>query len=463
MKSQNSISSTFRFIKIEWSKRPLFYSVFIFSAVFIFSRLIILFIPYVEITYDSIEYINYIDNYIAKGVLPPVDYLPIGYPLFVRLLSYIHNSAFFIVLTQTFITGIACVFLIVATEKSYPLKSWLLVIPLSIFVLTPKNLLYDITLTTESLYVSSFFFVVAFIILALHSLQKRYWIGLSISLFIPILFRPNGVITIVLFFVILVFSIVNSKKKVLLLSFIVPYIILLLCISIYSVVASNSFTISSPSRMKNELNMRSGMSEGAQIEFGKECLCIEKPSFRKMIKQYYFFKGYHTFNPKLKNIYEKYHVFNWPVNLNMGPPNNSYEIDMNKFVSEREKRNAFKEFYDKSYIEKVECKAVKYRKTIFFKVYDWYQMNIHRHLFASLFWPIFFFICFFIGIIQFLRSKLTSKDYLIFILLCALNIGTNLIHVITTHRTLARYEYPGEFLYYLAPFFLLICFKNAKK
>ena len=460
---RKSINSIYLKGKGEWMKHPLFYSIFIFSLIFIFSRLIILHIPYVEITYDSLQYVNYIDSYIAKGVFPPVDYLPIGYPIFIKLVSFIHNSAFFIVFAQTFITGLACIFLIIATEKRYPLKSLWIVLPLSIFVLSAKNLFYDITLTTESLYVSSFIIVIGFIILSLDSSKKRHWIGLSISLFFPLLFRPNGILTVVLFLVILVFTFAKIKNKSLIISFTIPYVMLLLMLALYSIFASESFTITSPSRIKDEMNMRSGMSEGSQIEFDKECYCIEKPSFRKMVKQYYFFKGFHTFNPKLKNIYEKYHDFNWPINLNMGPPGKTYEIDMNKAATEKEKQNTFKEFYRKSYAESVEIKANAYRKTIFFKLYDYYQMHIHRNIFSSLLWPIIFFISFFIGLIQFIRSKLTNKDYLILILLCSINIGTNLIHVITTHRTLARYEYPGEFLYYLAPFFLIICFKNAKK
>jgi len=227
--------------------------------------------------------------------------------------------------------------------------------------------------------------------------------------------------------------------------------------------ASKNFTVTSPSRLQGELNTKLQMDEGNQIKFGEECLCLEKPSLRKAIKQYYFFKGSNSFNPKLKNIYEKYHVFNWPTNLNYGSPDSTYVDDKNKLATEVEKQNTFKEFYNKSYAESIELRAKKYRKTVFFKVYDWYQMNIHKTLFANFFWPLAMFLSFIIGLLLYLRSKLNNSNYLLLLLICLLNIGTNMIHIITTHRTLARYEYPGEFFYYLVPFFLIICLKNVKK
>jgi len=450
-------------LRNEWLKRSMFYSVFIFSAVFIFSRLISIFIPYVEITYDSIEYVNYIDSYIAKGLLPPTDYLPLGYPIILKLLSLLHNSIYPIVVLQNIFTWFACLLVIIATEKRYPLKSLFVVVPLCIFVLSPKNLFYDITIITESLYVGSLMIIAALLILVLHSTKKRDWILLSIFLFPPILFRPNGIFTIVIFLIVLVYCLLMVKKKAITISFALPYLILLLLLSVYSTIASNTFTITSPSRLHGELNMNMQMAQGAEIKLGEECLCVEKPSLRKAIKQYYFFKGYHSFNPKLKNIYEKYHRFHWPANLNYGSADSTYKDDMNKVHTEKEKQNTFKEFYYPSFAESIERRAIEYRKTMFFKAYDWYQMNIHKTLFASLAWPIIFFISFFIGLVQFLRSRLKSKDYLIFILLCLINIGTNMIHIITTHRTLARYEYPGEFLYYLAPCFLIICFIHAKQ
>jgi len=463
MNLRNPFTNAFTLVKNEWMKRPLFYPIFIFTAIFFFSRLVIFFIPYVEISYDSILYVNYIDKYIAKNILPPIDFIPLGYPIVLKLLSVFHNSVYSIVFFQTFITWFSSVLIINATEKKYPLQSIWVVIPLCIFVLSAKNIYYDISLSSESLYVSSFLIVIAFIILSLNSLKKRYWIGLSISLFFPMFFRPNGVITIVLFLIILLYCVLIIKKTAIIISFASPYLMLLILLSSYSLIASKSFTITSPSRMKQELKTQQGMNEGEQIQFGVECLCLEKPSFRKAIKQYYFFKGFHSLNPKLKNIYIKYHDYNWPINLNMGTQESINYVEMNKGFSENDKRNTFKEFYAKSYVESVEKKAIQYRKTIAFKSYDWYQLKIHKPIFASLLWPVIFFISFVVGVFQFLRSKFKSTDYLIFILLCALNIGTNLIHVITTHRTLARYEYPGEFLYYLAPFFLIICFKNAKK
>ena len=463
MSIHNFITKAKDSFKNEMVKRPLFYSIFLFSAIFLFSRLISIFIPYVEITYDSLEYVNYIDKYTSKGLFPPVDFLPIGYPVIIKILTFLHNSIYSIVFFQNIITFFAIVLVIIATEKSYPRKSIFVVIPFCIFVLSAKSLFYDITIITESLYTSSLIFASAFLIFALNSLKKRDWILLSVSLFIPILFRPNGAFTIVIFLIILLYCLFKIRKKAITISFALPYLILLLFLSTYSMLASKNFTVTSPSRLQGELNTKLQMDEGNQIKFGEECLCLEKPSLRKAIKQYYFFKGSNSFNPKLKNIYEKYHVFNWPTNLNYGSPDSTYVDDKNKLATEVEKQNTFKEFYNKSYAESIELRAKKYRKTVFFKVYDWYQMNIHKTLFANFFWPLAMFLSFIIGLLLYLRSKLNNSNYLLLLLICLLNIGTNMIHIITTHRTLARYEYPGEFFYYLVPFFLIICLKNVKK
>jgi hypothetical protein len=463
MNLQKPLITVFSKLKNEWMKRPLFYSVFIFSVIFLFSRLIILFIPYVEITYDSITYVNYIDKYIANGVLPPVDYLPIGFPIIIKLLSFLSSSIYSIVIIQNLFTYFGCVLIVYAVEKRFPFKSLFIVFAVSIFVLSPKNLYYDIMLSTESLYVSSLMILSALLILSIGSFKKRHWIALSIALFIPILFRPNGVFTLVLFLILLLYCILKIKERMVLVSFVLPYVFCLILFAGYSFLASDTVTISSPSRMKEELNMRSGMSEGAQIEFGKECLCIEKPSFRKMVKQYYFFNGFHSFNPKLQNIYEKYHDFHWPKDLNYIALDHSTLENLNGIASEKEKQKTFKEFYYISFIESIELRAKKYRQSILFKTYDWYQIHIHKYIFASLLWPILFFLSFFIGLFQYFKGKLSNQNYLILILIGLINIGTNMIHIITTHRTLARYEYPGEFLYYLVPFFLLICLTNAKQ
>ena len=306
MSIKNFITKAKNIFKNEMVKRPLFYSIFLFSIIFIFSRLISIFIPYVEITYDSLEYVNYIDKYTSKGFLPPVDFLPIGYPIIIKLLSLIHNSIFSIVFFQNIITYFAITLVIIATEKSYPRKSIFVVIPFCIFVLSAKSLFYDITIITESLYTSSLIVVSAFLIFALNSLKKRDWILLSVSLFVPILFRPNGAFTIVIFIIIFLYCLFKIRSKAITISFALPYLILLLFLSTYSIFASNNFTVTSPSRLQGELNSKIQMDEGNQIKFGEECLCVEKPSLRKAIKQYYFFKGSHSFNSKLKNIYEKF-------------------------------------------------------------------------------------------------------------------------------------------------------------
>jgi len=449
--------------KAEWAERPLFYSLLLFTLVFLFSRLIILFIPYVEITYDSIEYANYIDSFLAKGLLPPTDYLPIGYPIILKILSLLHNSIYSIIIVQNVFTFIACMSVIIATEKRYPLKSLFVVIPLCIFVLSPKNAFYDISLITESLYVSSLICISAVLILAINSNKRIHWILLSISLFIPLLFRPNGIFTIVIYLIIILYCIFQKRGKTIILCFGFPYIILMFIYALYSFSVSKTFSVSSPSRMKQVLNMNIPMDSGSKIDFDKISNNAEKPSIRKAIKQYYMFKGYHSLNPKLKNIYQKYHDFNWPSNINYGPADKSYFVDMNHSYTEYEKRVAFKEFYNKSYAEFIELRAIDYRKTILFKFYDWYQMHIHKYFFASLVWPILFLFCFISGVILFFKSKFKDSSLFILILLGLLNIGTNMIHIVTIQRILARYEYPGEFLYYLAPFFLLICLKNARK
>ena len=212
----------------------------LFAVAFLVSRFQFFACPTVEISNDSGEYISWIDTYIARGEMPPNNYIPIGYPLIIKGLTLLKDSIYAIVYFQIALTFISfCLLLFVVWRFYDKTIFYAALVCIALYVQIPNNLYYDIYLLSESVYNSSLVLLVAALIYFIQATDKKSAAYLSLALAAPILFRPTGIFTAVIFLLLLAY-LVFEKRKDLMLHFIVPFSVIYLSLSVYCLVVSGT-------------------------------------------------------------------------------------------------------------------------------------------------------------------------------------------------------------------------------
>jgi hypothetical protein len=430
----------------------------LFSFAFLVSRAQFFACPTVEIQNDSGEYVYWIDAYLEKGQLPPNNFIPLGYPVIIKALTSIKDSVYPIIYFQFAFTLISFLVLLFTVWRFYDKTIYIAtLLLLCVYVQVPNNLFWDMYIMSESVYTSSLVLLFASLIYFFNATEKKSAVWLSIFLALPILFRPSGIFCFIMLLGICMY-LVLLKRKDLLMLLVAPFFIIYLSQSVYSFCATGQ-----PFFLGNRIKMDMIDSLGKGVNAHEDSIFrkIERISyFDKIITTYKNYTNQSQIYTRIDEANQKYFVKNFAHTNQFGCVLN---IDSTKV---RERKIIFKEFFDSDKMSYLIEREQDVKKTKWFKLYDAFVIYIVKKIFLNVIWVILLFVSLLVSVVLLIQSGFTNKAAWLLACIVAINIGSNLTIIFTSHLPYPRYSYPGEFIFLLQlPFLyhLLIQKTNAFK
>jgi hypothetical protein len=223
---------------------PLYLPIIIWTVVFVLNRLwLFIDFPLAGIHPDSGSYFA-VSELFGTGVWPRFDIRSIGYPLILKIVFTISNKVMSLVLFQTLLSYIAGMTVIIATYRWKRSLGLLATISMIAFFSSVTSVGSDTAMLSESPYTS--FMVLSFALLVHAFSQNGWWLSFASASFFmaaSLLIRPNGMYLFVTFLMIVMYMFWNRYSKMLILTFIAPFILIVTSMCIYNYVTINVFSV----------------------------------------------------------------------------------------------------------------------------------------------------------------------------------------------------------------------------
>ncbi len=426
------------------SSKTLIAGLLLFAVSFLISRVQFFACPVVEISNDTGEYVLWIDHFLAKGEMPPNNYIPIGYPIILKVLTTIHDSHYTVVAFQNIVTFLCFGLLIATVWRFYDKLIYFIAVGcVAIYVNIPNNLYYDIYILSESLYNSSLVLLVTAMVYFANTRNKKSSRLLSLALALPILFRPVGIFTIVIF-VLLVIYLLLIKRKELVASFLTPYLVIFGSLSAYSLFVSGNplFFYARAAAEYAEYKKPKVQSVTDSIyaaAFNK------LTRFDRAVIQYKNYTTQSQMYTRIEETNDKYFERDFPHTNEYSCCHTGY-LDSTKTT---QRQIIFKEFYDTDKMSYLVAREKQVKQSRLFKLYDLIQNQIIKRIFLNQLWIALLFISFIAASLTFVLSGWQNTKAWLLMLIIMVNLGTIGAVLSGNHLPLPRYSYPGEFIFLL--------------
>jgi hypothetical protein len=463
------------------TKYSLIISLSVFIISFLFSRLpFFIWAPIPGFAADTYIYFLEIHK-LENGILPTFDWLPQGFPFVAYLIGLISHKILAIIYGQNIIRFLCSVFLIKVIDRHYSWVSILSSLSLSIHIMDSTTILFDTSLTTESLYSSILILICALLISALNSGNKYSWILFSSVLILPALFRSNGLYIYFIPLWIILFILVNNYPKKYYLYIILPFIIANLAWSSYNYLADKKFNIGYIHRINNSFlpNLKN-----LKIKTGVLNQALQKNNQTKPEKQSFIYQRSNFFKEYLTNLatdtgkfkkpfyyattqyrYRFLYVEKWLNDTSYAKfPSDTLGSNYRIPVSLSFKKFIYREYFD---IENDPYRNIisqfdwGNKTNLWLKLYQFYYV-ICVKIFWNMFWVAGFIIVLCYSLFLTLRSKFKNKNSFIILTICLIHFLALIIVSVGNNRVLTRYISVSEFIDYLVLFLIPVLFKKDR-
>lgn len=210
---------------------------------FLFSRLPLFYHPVPLFTMDSLTYYFPLWQ-IEQGQYPKLAVRAPGYPLFLYLLLSVYQDWFFVMAVQNLITLFSALVMVYAVYSTYRPSTVPVMILLTGFITSSMSLFFDTSILSEGLYTSFLLLSSAFLILSIHSSKNLFWGMTSFFMGMVIFIRPSGIFMVVIFFMVGAYLFFKRSSKKKLLSFSLPFWLILISFCSYNYLTIGKFTFS---------------------------------------------------------------------------------------------------------------------------------------------------------------------------------------------------------------------------
>lgn len=373
--------------------------------------------------------------FISFGIYPP------GFPVFIKLVQLFTLNPYWIIFSQIIITLSVSLFLIKLFYKYYQNVAFILTLLLSLYLTDSLSLLNDFSLLTDSLYMSSLLLVFGGVILVFKRGKDIDYCFLSTILFLPAIFRSNGIYIYFIFFLILFFFLIKKESFKKYLFFILPFLLLNFSWSAYNWKTENIFFPSNPERIMGRIT---NIDEPDKFNPKKN----SEPKFIKhrikLIKEYI---GSPIQNRE--DVYSYYAI-------------NNYErlyLNRNQYFSFSEKEKVIFPVLLNVYNEPSEKHSNYYKKLKNEETDFVMKINNVYNYFYNIFminylWVFLFLISFFMAIYLIIKNKFKDNELSIILILSLMQILSIIVLSLAHGRALPRYIHVSEFAIYFTPILL---------
>ena len=225
------------------NKKKLYLCCLFILIVFLFTRIPFYFYnPIINISNDTFSYFRIV-NQINQNQFPTFDVRTPGYPLFLFIIGLFSDKIIAVILAQSIISLLSCIFIILIVYKVYKKLLIPVTIALAIEISSALHLNFETSALSECLFESTLLIFVGFLLLAINISKKRYWILSSCFAMIVIYIRPNGLILLPILFLVLFFLLKNKYGRNIIISFGIPILFFYLLLCTYNFYTLKKFTI----------------------------------------------------------------------------------------------------------------------------------------------------------------------------------------------------------------------------
>jgi hypothetical protein len=451
------------------------FAIIIFT--FIISRLpFFIYFPIVGHHPDTAVYFLALEG-IYNGELPKFGTVPPLYPLFLYFFGLLSDNVLIYVYVQVFFSLLSSLFLIYSFSKYIPKLTIPVSICLSIFFISSHSIVYDTTLVTESLYVSSWIALFACFIWIVNSDRKIPWVFFSILLSIPLLLRPNGIIVFFFLALIITYILFSKRNKKLVFILLMPFTTIVAIVLLYTYITLglilpervlNYFTSNKISSYDIAIDSYQGLDTPYTLE---EYNIIKKVNERKAKNLHQgrsFFKNNLIFLNSISYEsspfynHEIYYRFDLLYNKNYVNKKHHTNTLVIVPMSDTFKSRVYKNYYPRlpeidfeNCCDFINNKNSAMNKSVFFKIYYWLYNYVFLVFFRNKLLLLILGVSLLCSVYKAIKSKMTDKISLYSIFLFSLLFLTSVITVKSGHNPgQMRYTYSTEFVIYISLVFI---------
>ncbi|MBF0319673.1 MAG: hypothetical protein HQL01_07720 [Nitrospirae bacterium] len=504
-----------------WAMLSLSFGVVIVS--FLITRLpYYLYYPVVSIEPDTIGYLEIVEQ-IDKGMLPSLYRRTPGYPLFIKLIFLFSNKLFSVVIAQGMLALISSLVFVWAIFKTYRNLTISASIALAAFISSSIYLELEVSILSESIFVSVLVLSFAFFILSLKLKKSVYFILFSTASAYAIYIRPAGIFLIVIFALTLIYVITNRYARSNLAALALPFTSLLLVLAIYNLFTFHTFSLSNYGEITALILNATLMEQddGYSKELNEAIKKIRDrstPNDRKILETSWDIEKYSKSMVKALDVGGCGYVSGQISNATGNPgqktlsrisrglyidiiKKNPYQFFrktlmtflayLNNISKENEIYSTFNRLYNNIHIKRntmcsvqpgmvnTLCKEyanpkplpyfimaasecgdiVYYTPTFIQRVHYKIFSKLHKLLFRNLLWPIINFIIFGMSVFYLIRSKFSNTGAFILFIMSSSAILSALVIGLSAHEDV-RFSYTTEFIYYTVAALLPILWKK---
>lgn len=228
---------------------------------FLITRLpYLIYYPVVSIHPDTVGYFEIVSQ-MDKGQMPSLYLRPPGYPLFMKLVFLISNKLFSLVIAQAAMSLLSSLVFVYAVFKAYRRLAISAALALAAFISSHVYLEAEISILSESIYVSVLVLAFGFLIMALRLRKSLYFILFSAAAAYSIYIRPAGMFFIPIVVVIVIYAVVNHYKRRHALAIAVPFGCLLVTLASYNLLTFHTFSLSNYGELTTLVGMSTFLEE----------------------------------------------------------------------------------------------------------------------------------------------------------------------------------------------------------
>ncbi|MBF0459127.1 MAG: hypothetical protein HQK99_14650 [Nitrospirae bacterium] len=213
------------------------------TAAFLITRLpYFLYYPVVLIRSDSYGYFD-VAVQIISGTWPELSLRTPGYPLFIALVFLFSKKILSVIVMQNLLSLLSALTFVYGIVISYRYFAPLAAIGMAAFITSHVQMAGDISLLSESLYVSVIVFAYAFLTIALKRGRGVFFALSGAAFAYTVYVRPAGLFVVAVFISVIVYLWINGRSRRTIAVFAAPFLSMLLMLCTYNYITLRSFAI----------------------------------------------------------------------------------------------------------------------------------------------------------------------------------------------------------------------------
>ena len=396
---------------------------------------------------------------LAENFFIPFGIYPPGYPAFISFIHVFTTNPFWVILVQVIITLIISLYVLHLFYKYYPSIALLLCVTFIAFTSDTLTVIIDFSLLPDCLYRNSLVLIFAFTVLAIKENKAKFWGLLSTSIMIAAAMRSNGIYAYFIIFLTPLYFMRNSQSKSKYYMFLLPFLMINILWSTYSLKADGIFLPGNTERIYTRLKLMNKTPDEYTWKNNSE-YTLKNENENKSFLKYRLKLMKENVGSAVQDrneIYTYYATSNFEnLYLDRNTYFNHQSIEAKLFstllADYNTLENKHHDYYNKLKTNNLD---VLDHLNIFYN-------KIHNILFSNYIWVFIFYSSFLAMLYLIIRFNAMDKELFILTITGLIHVLAVIVIALAHYRTLPRYIHVSEFAIYLFPIIFIHYIRKLK-